>query len=187
MISIGDGSVERIEVKDDLVTLYQADEVIGYNIFNTSLFANENDGFIAVTPQVLNELNAFLVEYGCDELIYDGDEFLHVAKVLEVAPIEGADTLHMCQVQTKSATYDIVCGAANVKEGMKTIVALDQAVLYDGTLITEGEVFGNHSKGMLCSAKELGLLDVKQQSGIIELNDNLDVGIGFSQIDWSDY
>ena len=51
----------------------------------------------------------------------------------------------------------IVCGAANIRKGLKVVVAKPGAMMPDGLLIWPGELRGVESFGMVCSAKELNL------------------------------
>ena len=84
--------------------------------------------------------------------------FSHVV-VGEVVAIEkhpGADRLSVCQVNVGVAPLTIVCGAPNVRVGMKVPTALIGAML-PGLEIRATNVRGVESHGMLCSEKELGL------------------------------
>jgi len=81
-----------------------------------------------------------------------------VGEVLQVAPHPDADKLRVCQVNVgEPAPLNIVCGAANVREGMKAPVALVGAVLPGDFKIKKSKLRGVPSHGMLCSTKELGL------------------------------
>ena len=103
-----------------------------------------------------------------------------VAKVLEVAKHPNADRLSVCQVDAGTGTIlNIVCGAPNVRAGMKTGCALVGAVLPPGEdgkpfSIKKGKLRGVESNGMLCSLRELQLSD--DHSGIMELPDDAPVG-----------
>src|SRR3569833_622588 len=96
-----------------------------------------------------------------------------VAKVLEVAKHPNADRLNVCQVDAGTGTMlNIVCGAPNVRPGMKTVCAMAGAMLppaADGKPfeIKVGNLRGVESQGMLCSARELGLSE--EQGGLLEL------------------
>lgn len=97
-----------------------------------------------------------------------------VGKILEVLPHPSADRLALCKVDVGERVRDIVCGAPNVRKGMKSPVALPGARLPDGTVIRETDIRGVVSQGMLLSEKELGLSD--DASGIMELEEEARVG-----------
>ena len=90
-----------------------------------------------------------------------------------------SDHLHVCTVDIGKETLNIVCGAPNVREGLKVIVALDGAVLPGGT-IKKGVIRGQESNGMICSMAELGLeskfLEEKDKTGIHELPKDAPIG-----------
>ena len=68
--------------------------------------------------------------------------------------------LHLCQVDTgDEEPRQIVCGAPNVKAGIKVIVALPGARIADNYKIKKGKIRGMESLGMICSLQELGLPD----------------------------
>jgi phenylalanyl-tRNA synthetase beta chain len=79
-----------------------------------------------------------------------------VGEVLSIEKHPDADRLNVCQVNVGVAPLTIVCGAPNVKVGMRAPVALVGAKL-PGIEIKATKVRGVESHGMLCSAKELGL------------------------------
>lgn len=101
-----------------------------------------------------------------------------VGEVLEVAPHPNADKLSIAKVTDGIQEYQVVCGAPNCRQGMKTAFALLGASIK----LPNGEVFkikkskirGVESFGMLCSSYELGIGD--DQSGIIEFAEHLKVG-----------
>ena len=104
---------------------------------------------------------------------------LVIGKVLEVKMHPDSDHLHLCKVDIGDETLDIVCGAPNVREGLKVIVAKDGAVL-PGGVIKKGVIRGCVSNGMLCSIKELGLdnkfLSKEDIEGIAELGEDAVIG-----------
>ena len=75
---------------------------------------------------------------------------LIIGKVLECSMHPDSDHLHVCKVDVGEEVLQIVCGAPNVREGLKVIVALPGAVLPGGT-IKKGSIRGVESNGMLCS------------------------------------
>jgi phenylalanyl-tRNA synthetase beta chain len=102
-------------------------------------------------------------------------------EVLEVTDHPNADKLHLTKVTTGSKEIlHIVCGAPNVRAGMKVVVAQIGADFGDGFVIKKSKIRGEASEGMLCSAKELGLSD--DHSGLMELPAETTLGVPFSEI-----
>ena len=97
-----------------------------------------------------------------------------VGEVLSVAKHPGADRLSVCEVNVGVAPLTIVCGAPNVRVGMKVPTALVGAKL-PGLDIKKAKVRGVESHGMLCSARELGLSE--EADGLLALPTTLSVGI----------
>ncbi|WP_322400031.1 phenylalanine--tRNA ligase subunit beta [Massilia luteola] len=103
-----------------------------------------------------------------------------VAEVKEVAKHPNADRLNVCQVDVGTGTLlNIVCGAPNVRAGMKAICAKAGAVLPPGAdgkpfEIKVGKLRGVESQGMMCSAKELQIAE--ESSGLMELPEDAPVG-----------
>lgn len=91
-----------------------------------------------------------------------------------------SDHLHVCTVDIGKEILNIVCGAPNVREGLKVIVALPGAELPGGITIKKGIIRGEESNGMLCSMAELGLehkfLTDADKNGIHELPEDAPVG-----------
>ncbi len=104
---------------------------------------------------------------------------LVIGEVLECIPHPDSDHLHVCKVDVKTEILQIVCGAPNVRVGLKVIVALAGAELPGGT-IKKGMIRGQESNGMLCAMSELGLehkyLTEKDFTGIHELPQDAPVG-----------
>ena len=86
-----------------------------------------------------------------------------------------ADRLNICTVDDGTKTYQVICGANNVKKGLKGIFAKD-GMYIPGTQIylKKGKIRGEISEGMLLSERELNLSD--DHDGIIELSDNFENG-----------
>ena len=103
-----------------------------------------------------------------------------VVQVLEVAKHPNADRLNVCQVDAGTGQpLNIVCGAPNVRPGIKVPCALVGAELPPGEdgkpfQIKLGKLRGVESQGMLCSARELQLSE--DQSGLLVLDDAARVG-----------
>jgi phenylalanyl-tRNA synthetase beta chain len=91
-----------------------------------------------------------------------------VGQVLQAGPHPDAEKLSLCQVTTDGANrLQIVCGAKNVRPGLKVAVAMVGAKLPNDVQIKRATLRGQESNGMLCSARELGLGD--EHDGIMEL------------------
>ena len=102
-----------------------------------------------------------------------------VGEVVSVEPHPNADKLTLCQVSDGSATFQVVCGAPNVRTGMKSPFARVGAVLPGDFELKAAKLRGVESNGMLCSADELGLGE--DADGILELPDALEVGADLSE------
>ena len=74
-----------------------------------------------------------------------------------------SDHLHVCMVDVGTDTRQIVCGAPNVKEGIKVIVALPGAKL-PKIEIKKGSIRGEESNGMICALCELGLEEENEEN-----------------------
>lgn len=105
---------------------------------------------------------------------------LVIGEVVSCKDHPDSDHLHVCKVNIGEETLNIVCGAPNVREGLKVIVALDGAHLPGDVKIKKGNIRGEESNGMLCSLQELGIenkfLTDKDKDGIHELGNDAIVG-----------
>lgn len=90
-----------------------------------------------------------------------------VGEVKSVAPHPDADKLRVCEVSSGDETVQVVCGAPNVREGLKTPFAVVGAVLPGDFTIKKAKLRGQPSNGMLCAESELGLSE--DGSGLMEL------------------
>jgi phenylalanyl-tRNA synthetase beta chain len=93
------------------------------------------------------------------ERVGEGLEQIVVARVLEVAPIEGADRIRRVLVDAGGDPLQIVCGAFNFGVGDRVPLAGVGTVLPGGMEIGRRRMKGIVSNGMLCSGRELGLSD----------------------------
>ena len=103
---------------------------------------------------------------------------VRVGRVEKVEPHPNAD-LSVCQINVGDQVLNIVCGAPNVRVGIKVPVALEGAVLPNGMDIKAVELRGVMSYGMACSEKELGIGD--DDSGLLELPDDVEIGIELTE------
>jgi phenylalanyl-tRNA synthetase beta chain len=89
-----------------------------------------------------------------------------VGEILKVERHPNADKLTVCTVAAGKQALQVVCGAPNARPGMKAPLATVGTKLGD-LEIKAAQLRGVESRGMLCSAKELGLSD--DHSGLLEL------------------
>ena len=100
-------------------------------------------------------------------------DLIVVAEVLECAAHPNSDHLHVCQVTDGKEKFQVVCGAPNMRQGIKTAFAKIGAPI-PGFLdkngkpekIKKGKLRGVESFGMCCSEKELCIGE--GNDGIIE-------------------
>jgi phenylalanyl-tRNA synthetase beta chain len=97
-----------------------------------------------------------------------------VARIDQVEPHPDADRLRVCTVDAGGDSLQIVCGAPNAAAGMTVPCALEGATLPGGLVIKRATVRGVESRGMLCSARELGIAD--DASGLLVLDAELAPG-----------
>lgn len=104
---------------------------------------------------------------------------LVIGKVVECNMHPSSDRLHICKVDIGKEVIQIICGAPNVREGIKVIVSIPGANL-PGGVIKKSIIRGEESNGMLCALNELGLdhkfLKKEELEGIHELSSDAPVG-----------
>lgn len=111
-----------------------------------------------------------------NEIFFKGKDLsgVVVAEIKSVEPHPESKKLHLLKVDAgDGALTDVVCGAPNVRVGMKTAFAKVGAQIGDIT-ITSRKLAGCPSNGMCCSEKELGISD--DNSGIMDITDDLPNG-----------
>ena len=104
---------------------------------------------------------------------------LIIGKVLDCVDHPDSDHLHCCKVDIGNEVLSIVCGAPNVKAGIKVIVAQAGAELPEIT-IKKGVIRGQESNGMICALYEIGLdkkyLSEEDKNGIHILPEDAPIG-----------
>ncbi len=101
-------------------------------------------------------------------------EHMVIGEIKSIAPHPNADKLRITQTDIGNSTVQIVCGANNIKEGMRVIVALPGSKVRwhgEGDLIElkEAELRGVKSTGMICGADEVGLPN--KVDGVADMSD----------------
>ncbi len=133
---------------------------------------------ITISPEELGEkLTMAGITVDVVSRPWKGIDGLVAGHVLRVEQHPDADRLHVCRVDVGTGEpLQIVCGAPNVAEGQKVIVAMLGAHLPGGK-ISKGKLRGVESFGMLCSLAELNLDDSAEgKSGIYILPQETPVG-----------
>ena len=102
-----------------------------------------------------------------------------VGQILSVEKIPESKKLHKLSVDTGDKTWQIMCGAPNVRAGMKVPVAKLGGCV-GGMKIEDRKLAGYESQGMCCSQKELGVSD--DHSGLWELPEDLPLGKDIKEI-----
>jgi phenylalanyl-tRNA synthetase beta chain len=102
------------------------------------------------------------------------DKRVVIALVKKVVQHPGADRLHLVDVGVGERQFRVVCGASNVREGLKVAFAQIGSVLPGGDKIEKVKLRGEVSEGMLCSERELALGN--DHNGIMELPGDAVVG-----------
>jgi len=91
-----------------------------------------------------------------------------IGEVLECEKHPDADKLNVCKVDIGTSIRQIVCGASNVRAGIKVAVAVVGAQMPGGLKIKPVKLRGVESEGMICSSTEIGL--PKLEDGIMVLD-----------------
>jgi tRNA-binding protein len=181
------GSTERedkaVERNDNVARIYskETNETIGYNIFHfSSIHELSSNGVVDESGELVTAVNHAIKESGFhDELVHDPSPKFVVGYVEEMEKHPNADKLNICQVNVGEENLQIVCGAPNVDQGQKVVVAKVGAVMPSGMIIKDASLRGIESTGMICSAKELDLPDAPKEKGILILPDDYEVGSEF--------
>ncbi len=107
-------------------------------------------------PELVNKFNLKSAEISRLEKLVDAS-MLTVGHVLTCVEHPSSDHLHVCEVEVREETLQIICGAPNVAAGQNVIVALVGAVLPGDFSIKKAKIRGIESFGMICSLEELGI------------------------------
>ena len=98
-----------------------------------------------------------------------------VGQVISCEKHPDADKLSLCQVSVGGdENLQIICGAPNVRQDLKVVVATVGSKLPNGLKIKKAKLRGVESRGMLCSENELGISD--SHNGIMELASDAELG-----------
>jgi len=174
----------EVEKVQDVAILKEKEtgEIKAFNLFNASKYLElDVQGNVDITPELVQKIEAALKENGAQvslDVDFSPKFVVGFVEVKEKHP--NADKLSICKVNVGEETLQIVCGAPNVEEGQKVVVAKIGAVMPSGMVIKEGNLRGVDSFGMLCSARELAIPNAPSAKGILVLDEGAEVGQPFT-------
>ncbi|MFC3149719.1 phenylalanine--tRNA ligase subunit beta [Litoribrevibacter euphylliae] len=132
------------------------------------------------TAELMHQLTMAGLEVDGHEAVAGEFSGVVVGQIVSFDRHPDADKLNVCVVDTGDAEpQQIVCGAPNVKQGMKIPVAKVGAVLPGNFKIKKAKLRGVESFGMCCAEEELGLSD--SSDGLMELSESASVGQCFRE------
>ena len=137
--------------------------------------------YIDIENEDLNELAVKITKAGVnvEKIIKNRLENLVIGEVKECQKHPDSDHLNVCMVDIGEKVTQIVCGAHNVRKGIKVLVALPGCILPGDFEIKVGKIRGMESNGMICALFELGLekkTDETYAKGIEEIETDLQPG-----------
>lgn len=136
--------------------------------------------------EICDKLNMIGLEV---EDVFDPSEIYKDFTICEISSIKkhpDADKLKICTLNTINGIQDVVCGANNVREGMKAVFAPEGSYIPGLSMTLQAtKIRGVKSSGMLLSERELSLSD--EHDGILELDPKSQIGNNiYDQINKSD-
>ena len=131
------------------------------------------------TQQLIDELTMAGLEVDGSTPVARQCSGIVVGLVESVEPHPDADKLSLCSVSDGEESFQVVCGAPNVRAGLKAPFAKLGAKIIESSdakpfKIKKAKIRGIESNGMLCSSEELGLEESSE--GLLELHKNASVG-----------
>ncbi|GBU11325.1 tRNA-binding protein [Erysipelotrichaceae bacterium] len=177
-----DAVIETIE-KDAAVVLMQNQEIIGYNILNASTKLDiKFTGLLLEDEPAFNKQIALLLtnaDIALPNIEAEIKQQFIIGSVEQKQKHPDSDKLSICQVDLKGEVLQIVCGAQNIEQGQKVVVAKIGSMMPTGLLIEPSILRKVASNGMICSGKELNLAAEFNNKGILVLPSTAPVGTGF--------
>ena len=137
--------------------------------------------YVDIKDEDLHKLAEKITKAGVniEKIIDKRIDNLVIGQVLSVKKLKDSDHLNICLVDVGERQVQIVCGAPNVRENIKVLVALPGCVL-NGIEIKKSVIKGEESNGMICALFELGLEEKTKENyekGIEVLDTDLKPGI----------
>lgn len=177
------GQAVTYERKYNITQIKNSDgTIVGWNFFQLSdILTLEETGQVYPTKEQITILNQQLHLSGFEEELplEEAPKFV-VGYVKTCVPHPDSDHLSITETEVDNGeVLQIVCGAANIRQGLKVVVAKPGAMMPDGLLIWPGVLRGVESFGMICSAAELHVSNETGKKGILELPDTAVTGTPF--------
>ena len=123
--------------------------------------------------------------------LYNWAKEVRVVRIVHIVPHPNADNLRLCTVFDGTRELTVVCGAPNVREGMKVVLLQPGQHLPGASKpLAPAVIRGIESAGMLCSAHELnleGILTTRSEDGLVEIASEIPEGTFLQSIlpeDW---
>lgn len=137
--------------------------------------------YVDISNEDLHELAVKITKAGVNvERVFENKiDNLVIGEIVECKDHKNSDHLHVCMVDVGTKIVQIVCGAHNVRKGIKVIVALPGCILPGNNEIKSGVIRGEESNGMICALFELGLAEKTEENyakGIAEIDTDLTPG-----------
>ena len=131
------------------------------------------------TKEIVDTLSLYSIEVESVFKVLQ-ETALVIGHIIKIDLIQDSNHLSNCKVDIGNEILQIVCGAPNVKEGQKVIVAKEGAILAGGLTIKRTQIRGVESNGMICSLDELGLekkyIPEEYQNGIFYFKEEVKIG-----------
>ena len=131
---------------------------------------------IELSPEELADrlsMNGIVAEHS--RSIFEGIEGVVIGEIKEIRAHNKKEHLSVCRVNLKNEELEVLCGAKNMKTGDYVPFALEGAVLPGLGKIEKKEIQGFLSRGMICSASELGL-EKSKSPGVLIMDKQFPVG-----------
>ncbi|MBQ3308153.1 MAG: phenylalanine--tRNA ligase subunit beta [Bacilli bacterium] len=137
--------------------------------------------YIDIKDQDPNELAKKITQAGIniEGVITHHISNLIIGQIKEIKDHPDSDHLHVCTVDIGKEKLQIVCGAQNLYEGMKVVVAQEGTMLPGNVEIKRSKIRGVESCGMMCALFELGLAEKPDDiyaTGIHDLGEDAPIG-----------
>lgn len=174
LISFENKNVTDHERKGQIEVLYHNEEIIGYNIFDISkIMKIKVDGLIILPPNALiDAINSLLSHQGLAKLPYVSKSNFVVGEVID-SKLDQTKYLVDVKIDGKMIT---VISKESIQKGLKVVVAIIGATLFDNSRIDVSLRNGVKIEGHLCTKKDINMEDSDE---LIIVDDDAIVGADF--------